>query len=156
MNTVIIYVSTHHGNTKKIVEKMAESISADLIDITKNTNPDISMYDIVGVASGIYFHSMHKAIQKFIQNAPIEEHQEVFFVDTCGIPYIDYTRNVKKILKERNIHCLGSFQCRGYDTYGIWGKLGGIAKKHPNEQDMIKAEKFIKRVIQGKVGNKSE
>ena len=37
---------------------------------------------------------------------------------------------------------MGSFQCRGYDTYGIFGKLGGIAKGHPSQQELKKAEIF--------------
>lgn len=62
MKTVIIFASTHHGNTKTVVEYMAKSITADLIDITQNQNPDISAYDIIGFASGIYFHSFHESI----------------------------------------------------------------------------------------------
>ena len=36
MNTVIIYASTHHGNTKKIVVKIAEVLSADLVKAYRN------------------------------------------------------------------------------------------------------------------------
>ena len=79
MNTVIIYASTHHGNTKKIVEKMAEVLSADLVDITKNKNPDITAYDVIGFGSGIYFHSMHKNIQEFISKTIFSDHQKTSF-----------------------------------------------------------------------------
>ena len=50
MKSVIIFASTHHGNTKKVAEYMAEGLSADLIDITRDKNPDISAYDLVGFA----------------------------------------------------------------------------------------------------------
>lgn len=33
MKIVIIYASIHHGNTRKIVEAMANELSADIIDI---------------------------------------------------------------------------------------------------------------------------
>ena len=36
------------------------------------------------------------------------------------------------------------FSCRGYDTYGFFEKIGGIAKNHPNEKDFKKAREFIK------------
>ncbi len=68
MKAVIVYASTHHGNTKKVVEQMAEILSADLIDITKNQKPNISSYDIVGLASGIYFHSFDEKLKAFISN----------------------------------------------------------------------------------------
>ena len=65
--------------------------------------------------------------------------------------YIDYTRGMKKQLRQKDIECIGSFQCRGYDTYGVFGKLGGIAKEHPSQQELKKAENFIKNVIKDKV-----
>lgn len=142
MRAIIIYASTHHGNTKKIVERMAKCLSADLIDITQNEKPDI-----VGLASGIYFHSFHEKIKLFVNSNPFKRKQKIFLVATCGVQYVDYTKNIKKMLKEKGIECLGSFQCRGYDTYGIFGKLGGIAKQHPTAQDLKNAEDFIKKII---------
>ncbi len=147
MKTVVIYASTPHGNTKKVAEYMAKIITADLIDITQNQNPDITAYDIIGFASGIYFHSFHENIKKYISNTVFNKNQKIFLVDTCGVAYIDYTKEIKKLLKQKNVECVGSFQCRGYDTYGIFGKLGGIAKGHPSQQELKKAEIFIKNII---------
>lgn len=147
MRAIIIYASTHHGNTKKVVEQMAKYLSADLIDILQNEKPDISSYDIVGLASGVYFYSFHEKIKVFVNSNCFQKEQKVFLVATCGVQYIDYTKNIKKILKEKGVKCLGSFQCRGYDTYGIFGKLGGIAKKHPTTQDLKSAEDFVKKII---------
>lgn len=126
---------------------MAKSISADLIDITQNKNPDISAYDIIGFASGVYFHSFHETLIKYISNASFKENQKVFLAATCGVAYIDYTKGVKKLLRQKNVECIGSFQCRGYDTFGIFGKLGGIAKGHPSPQDLKKAEDFIRNLL---------
>lgn len=41
-NIAIIYASVHHNNTKKAVNHITSVISADVIDILKNNNPDIS------------------------------------------------------------------------------------------------------------------
>ena len=35
MKTVIVYASVHHGNTKKLAEKIAENCKVDLIDAGK-------------------------------------------------------------------------------------------------------------------------
>ena len=35
MKAAIIYISVHHGNTKKVVNEMAEILDADLFDLTK-------------------------------------------------------------------------------------------------------------------------
>ncbi len=147
MKSVIIFASTHHGNTKKVAEYMAEGLSADLIDITRDKNPDISAYDLVGFASGIYFNSFHEAIKNFVTHTAFCGNQKVFLAATCGVAYMDYTRGIKKILAQKNVPCVGSFQCRGYDTYGISGKLGGIAKGHPSQQDLEKAKRFAMNLI---------
>ena len=147
MKTIIIYASTHHGNTKKIVDCMAEQLAADTVDILQNPTPDISAYDRIGFASGVYFHSLHEKLKNYIECTTFQENQNVFVVATCGVAYIDYTKSIKKLLKQKNVSCIGSFQCRGYDTYGIFGKIGGIAKHHPNEQDLKRAREFAKTLI---------
>ena len=147
MKTVIIFASTHHGNTKKVAECMAVCASADLIDITQDKEPDISMYDRIGFASGIYFHSFHEKIKRYINNTSFREDQKVFLVATCGAAYMDYTKGVKKLLRQKNVACIESFVCRGYDTYGIFGKIGGIAKGHPSRKDLKRAEDFIKKIL---------
>lgn len=56
MNTIIVYHSTHHGNTKKLLDAIKEADSSvTLVDITKSQPDNLSEYDVIGVASGIYF-----------------------------------------------------------------------------------------------------
>jgi len=147
MKAVIIYASVHHGNTKKIAEAMASVISADVINVTKNRTPDLSGYDVIGFASGVYFHAFHEGIKKCIEENMFSKGQKVFLVATCGLGYKDYTKGIKDILAEKHVSCIGSFQCRGWDTYGIFGKIGGIAKNHPNDRDLKEAQQFVLKTV---------
>ena len=54
MKTAIVYYSKHHGNTKKLLDAIAEKHPVTLIDVTKQPDADLSGYDRVGFASGIY------------------------------------------------------------------------------------------------------
>lgn len=146
MKTAILYVSVHHKNTEKVVKSMAEVLSADLIDLAEQTAVDISEYDMVGFASGCFYHSMHEKIKKYIGETAFPQKQKVFLVCTCGINYRDYTKGIKKLLNEKGVSVIGSFQCRGYDTFGPFEKIGGIAKEHPDEKDLDKAQKFAKEL----------
>ena len=146
MKIIILYASVHHGNTRKLVKCMADAVPATLVDITKDSCPDISGYDVIGLASGVYFFTLHESIVRFLEQAAFEKGQQVFFVDTCGVAACDYTKKLKSKLQEKGVPCLGAFQCRGYDTYGFWGKIGGIARKHPNEKDFRKAQQFLKSI----------
>ena len=57
MRTAIVYASVHHGNTEKLVKRIAEECQVDLIDAVKQPDADLSSYDMIGFASGIYFQS---------------------------------------------------------------------------------------------------
>ena len=51
MKTVIFYSSIYNGNTLKIAESMAATLSADLIAIeTKISDFDLSQYDLIGLS----------------------------------------------------------------------------------------------------------
>ena len=41
---------------------------------------------------------------------------------------------------------LGTFGCKGYDTFGPFRLVGGIAKGHPDEQDLNNARAFYREM----------
>lgn len=47
-------------------------------------------------------------------------------------------------LEEKRADIIGRFGCKGYDTFGPFRLIGGIAKGHPNEKDMDDAVQFVK------------
>ena len=96
MKAAIIYASVHHENTKKVVEAIAGENAVDLIGATKEKERDLSGYDLIGFASGVYY---------------------------------------------------GKFSCKGYDTFGPFKLVGGIAKGHPNGQELADAVAFYKGII---------
>lgn len=152
MKTVILYASYHHGNTKKIVEAMREVADVDTIDVLKHKDIDISGYDLVGIASGIYMQKMHQEVLTLLHNHSFSDMQKVFFICTCGTRMFDYTKGAKGILKAKNVTYIEhSFMCRGYDTFGILKKIGGIAKRHPDYKDIKAAQKYIKNILNGDV-----
>ena len=51
------------------------------------------------------------------------------------------------IINNNNCPIIGKFSCKGYDTYGPFKLVGGIAKGHPNEKDLEAAVDFYKRCL---------
>ena len=45
MRKAIVYTSVHHGNTEKLVKRIAEERQVDLIDAIKQMNADLNDYD---------------------------------------------------------------------------------------------------------------
>lgn len=145
MKIAIIYVSSHHGNTKKVIDAMAEVENIDLYKISKAKITDFSDYDAIGFASGVYYHKLHNDIEILASEIDLTG-KKVFTVYTCGINYINYAREIQKTIKSQNCEFAGGFSCRGYDTFSFFEKIGGIAKNHPNEKDLKNAREFIKNI----------
>ena len=69
MKTIILYYSSHHGNTKKIVQAAEAAIDTDILDITSPMaeKANLSEYDRIGIASGIYAGSFHRIYDRIIE-----------------------------------------------------------------------------------------
>ena len=144
MKTAIVYYSAHHGNTKKLVDAIAAADdSVTLIDVTRKQDADLSCFDRIGFASGIYFSAFAKQIISFAEkNLP--EEKEVFFIYTHGAPVGGFLKSIRETVKKKNCRELGKYGCLGYDTFGPFKLVGGIAKGHPTEKEIAKAVNFYK------------
>ena len=142
MKAAIVYYSKHHGNTKKIVDAIASRFEVALIDVTENTPVDLEKFDCVGFASGIYFSSFAKQVLSFAEkNLP--ENKVVFFIGTCGVKSpVAYFDAIRKIAKAKNCHELGTYLCLGFDTFGPFKLVGGIAKGHPTQEEIDGVVRF--------------
>lgn len=141
MKTAIIYASRHHGNTKKLLKAMAEKREITLICAEGNELPDLSEFDRIGYASGIDFGKFYDSVVQAAEKTMCAE-KSVFFLCTCGSPSRDFSLPLQETAKKRGCKVLGSFSCKGYDTYGPWKLIGGINKTHPDEDDVARACTF--------------
>lgn len=118
MKTAILYASPHHHNTEKLVKAIAEKYpDITLIDTTKAKMIALANYDMIGIASGIYFGKFHKSLLEFItENLPLRK--KVFLMYTCGNDNKKYAEEMKKFLEQKSATVTGVFSCKGYDTYG--------------------------------------
>ena len=142
MKTAICYYSRHHGNTLAVLDAMTEGCDADLIDVTVRMAVRLDQYDRIGFASGIYFSKFSPVVVNFARQY-LPEGREVFFVYTYGAPKVSLPGNITAAVKEKDCRILGQFGCRGYDTFGPFKLIGGLAKGHPDAQDLKKAKQFF-------------
>ena len=147
MKTVIIYYSMHHGNTKKLADAIAAAHDVDLIDALRPAKTDLSEYDCIGFASGIYGGSFGKPLLEFAQQY-LPEGKKVFFLYTCAIKLKHYTNNIRKIVNAKRCRILGAYSCKGYNTFGPFKLIGGTSKGHPDQKEVQAAEAFFREMIQ--------
>lgn len=143
MKTAICFYSGHHGNTKKVVEKIA-SVHNDvkLIDISEQSEAKLSDFDRIGIASGIYYLDFSKQLYSFIENN-LPEHKSVFLIYTAGMGKSErFEKRIKLILNEKHSNIIGTFGCSGFDTFGPLRFIGGVKKGHPDEKELSDALSF--------------
>lgn len=145
MKTAICYYSRHHGNTRKVLEAMAQGNDIDLIDVTSRAAVHLEAYDAVGFASSIYYSKFHESVASFARQY-LPEGKNVFFVYTCGSKRDGYTKAIAEAVTAKCANILGEYGCRGYDTFGPFKLVGGIAKGHPNADELQKAKEFYRSI----------
>lgn len=149
MKTVIVYESTHHGNTKKLLDAIAEKHEVTLVDAVTEHSLSLEEYDVIGFASGIAFGKFYKKITAAAEKY-LPENKKVFFIYSCGNNSKDLSAHIRGIAEKKNCVSLGSYGCKGYDTYGPFGLIGGINKNHPDEKEIADAVSFYEKKILGK------
>ncbi len=146
MPTAILLYSFHHNNTRKLVEAVQNTHnSIDIFDVTKD-KPDLSAYDRIGIASGVYAFHLGKPMLRFLQEY-LPADKETFIIYTYGIRKDGYTDSTKQILNEKNCTLLGEYGCLGFDTFGPFKLVGGLAKGHPDKADVKACVEFVEDMI---------
>lgn len=140
MKAVIVYHSSHHGNTRKLVEAIARGRDVTLVDTSAVKSADLSGYALIGFASGIYFGKFHEDVLEFAKNN-LPEDRKVFFLSTYGGR--SNTKAIEEVVKGRSAQVVGQFGCKGYDTFGPFKLVGGICKGRPDENDLNSACHFF-------------
>lgn len=139
MKTAVVYYSRHHANTKKLIDALGQDVTA--IDASQVKEADLSAYDAVGFASGIYYSKFHKTVLEFARkNLP--EGKPVFFLYTYGAEKAGYTKAIREAVATRHAKVLGEYGCLGFNTFGPFKLIGGIAKGHPTSGEITGAAAF--------------
>ena len=137
MKTIILYYSNHHGNTKKLVDAIQAS------DVTTAGPKDLSGYDLIGVASGIYAGNFGKPLLNYMsENLPAGK--KVFILFTSAMNKASLSSSAKKVIEEKKCQAVGQYSCPGYNTFGPFKLIGGTAKGHPTKEELDAAVEFYK------------
>lgn len=147
MKTAIIYYSKHHGNTKKVLDAICKASSDEitLVDVTKGNISNLEVYDTIGFASGIYYSKFDKRVLQ-VAKEQMPQGKDVFFIYTYGAEKTGYTKAIREALEGKNAKVLGEYGCFGFNTFGPFKLIGGIAKNHPKQEELQEAVAFYQNL----------
>lgn len=137
--------SQHHKNTRKVLEAMAQEGNIDLFDVVKHPYTQLEKYDCIGFASCLYAFTFHQSILAFAKQY-LPSGKPVFFVYTYGLSAGTGAKALMQIAQGKDCPVLGEFGCKGYDTFGPFKLVGGIAKGHPDQSDLDAACNFYRKI----------
>lgn len=144
MKAIIVYASVHHGNTRKVAEAIAAAYGVELLDAVAVKEKDLSGYDLIGFASGIYAARFHQAVMDFARDY-LPQDKKIFYLMTSAMNR-DFSKSMDSIVRGKNATVVGRFSCSGYNTFGPFKLIGGTSKGHPDEQDLKNAVQFYKEI----------
>lgn len=70
MESLIVCVSISHGNTRRVADRMAEVLHAEVVEPEVVDPGTLREYDLVGFGSGIYLMAVHTRLRGFVRGLP--------------------------------------------------------------------------------------
>lgn len=148
---LIICQSTHHGNTMKVAEAMAEILDAEIKRPAEVNVDEITGYDMIGLGSGIYNRKHHTSLFKLLDKLEVQSGRKVFVFSTSTITATSLHKPLIEALMKKGFDITGEFYCKGFMSHSFTRLFfGGLNKGRPNEKDLKKARNFA-ATIKGKV-----
>ncbi|QNJ90619.1 flavodoxin [Mycolicibacterium fluoranthenivorans] len=145
MKSLVICVSVSNGSTRRVADRMAEVLGAEVLEPEAVDVETLRDYDLVGFGSGIYFMAVHPRLWRLIRRLPRGNGTHAFTFFTSGgpeLPLLGYRRAVHRRLTAKGFEVLDSFSCRGLDTVGPLRWVGGVNKGRPDDADLDRAAAF--------------
>lgn len=149
MKSLIVCVSISHGSTRRVADRMAEVLDADAAEPETVDPQTLHGYDLVGFGSGIYCGMVHPRLWMFVRRLPRVDGVRAFTFFTSGapeVPLFGYGWPMRHRLASKGVRVFDSFSCRGFDTVGPFGLIGGLNKGRPDERDLDRAAAFAVRL----------
>jgi flavodoxin len=147
MKTIVICVSVHHGNTKKIADAIADVLHAQVCTPGKVDAAMLDDCDLIGVGSGIYYGQHHQSLLDFVDNLPLL-HKQAFVFSTRGGALDHNHEPLKQRLERKGLRIIAEFSCKGLDTSGVFNYIGGVNNNRPNDNDLSDAREFARTLLE--------
>ena len=143
---IIFYYSYYNMNTKKVLEAAcANCNNVELIPLPSDRY-DVSGYDFIGFASGIYYLNFGKPVYEHIDKIKGLEGKHCFSIATSGMGWERFGSYPKDAIIKKGGLFEGSISIKAFDTVGPLKWFGGN-KNHPNQDDFNNTKRFIDEII---------
>lgn len=113
MKTLIVCLSVHHGNTKKIADAIGAVLRAEVLSPRDVEVAALGGYDLIGFGSGIAFGKHYKGLLKLVDGLPALSKKASVFSTRGTRRLWSYHLALKRQLEEKGLTIVGEFSCWG-------------------------------------------
>jgi flavodoxin len=103
MKTLIVCVSQHNGNTKKIADAMAAVLDAEVRRPGDVNVEALAEYDLIGFGSGIAFGKHYQPLLRWVETLPALDKKAFVFSTRGASRQGPHHRALKDKLEEKGI-----------------------------------------------------
>jgi len=146
---LIICVSVSHANTAAVARAMADVLGAEVREPELVDPRTLSDHDLVGFGSGIFAGTHHPRLRHYVEQLPTVSGRRAFVFTTSGLGRSQsrpWERSLDSLLRDKGYDVVGSFACRGFDTWLPLRLVGGLNKGRPDSRDLAQAREFAERI----------
>ena len=147
----IIFIQSYGSmNTKLLLDNSTKKFpNLEIVTLPNEEKLDVSSYDIIGFASGIYFWDLGKEIYNHINKLKCLEGKNVFVICTAGSPSEGYPKKPKEAIEKKGGKLVAGFITTGNTKGGITGFFRGVfnMQVRPNDNDFKECENFIENTL---------
>ena len=99
------------------------------------------------IYASVHHGNTKKIIDEIAKTNEVDliENKNIFLMCTYGGS--EAFKSMESIIEDKHDNLVGRFSCKGFDTFGPFKLIGGVAKGHPDDRDLAAAVEFYKKLI---------
>ena len=146
---IIFYYSYSSMSTEKLVKGIQAAFpNIEILLLPSEEKNDVTSYDYVGFASGIYAWDFGKPVYQKLEKLTGLEGKKCFSLCTSTAGYEKYTQYPKEAIEKKGGKFIGGWGCPGKAVFFPLNIFGGVNKVRPNEEDIKTGSEYLKKLLE--------
>ena len=146
---IIFYYSYSAMSTEKLVKGIQNSFpNIEILLLPSEEKNDVSSYDYIGFASGIYAWDFGKPIYEKLEKLKGLEGKKCFSLCTSTAGNEKYVLYPKESIEKKGGKFIGGWGCPGKAVFFPLNLFGGVNKVRPNDDDIKTGSEYLKKLIE--------
>ena len=145
---IIFYYSYSSMSTEKLIKGIQKEIpNIEILLLPSEEKNDVSSYDFIGFASGIYAWNFGNPVYDKIGKLNGLEGKKCFSLCTSGSVSKKYPFYPKEAIEKRGGKFVDGWGCQGKSNYFPLNIFGGLHTDKPDSNDIKNGVEFVKKIV---------